>query len=90
MLVRQTKIDKLLATKKPHYYLHNYTHLQIQGFIEINTLKIVLIVSQGPYSTTNYDIVGFGLVEISTNPKPTIYRKLYEILGEQVTRFCRG
>ena len=28
-------------------------------------------------------IVGFGLVEmaISTNPKPTIYRNLYEITG---------
>ena len=37
-------------------------------------------------------IVGFGLVEmaISTNPKPTIYRDLYENTGYQVYSIFSG
>ena len=69
-------------TGKNNYCRAKATRLLVLT-IKVSCFAFLSFVEQGPYSHTSYDlssIVGFGLFEmaISNNPKPTVYRNLYE------------
>ena len=53
------------------------------SLLKENFLESIVIYEKAPGSNELQYIVGFGMVEmaISTNPKPTIYRNLYENTG---------